>query len=223
MQNQTKTDRMELIASLPDGTRRVKVLDIAGKEYYKKPEEIDLENDVIQLNKYGEVIIMRGQPGLINKLPSASKQVEDVQSFRSSHVGNSKLVSSSKRGPESDDVFNLIMKSLAQDVASLEFEIHEHNRKGLDPSNVIAKKSKISKAMADAWIARRRVSKETSIDIESEQFSKLFTLVMSTMKEAMETSGTRKEHIETIFNRFSAAVSKPAWRLEAKKIAEGDK
>jgi hypothetical protein len=57
--------------------------------------------------------------------------------------------------------------------------------------------------------------------MESEQFSRLFGFILSTMKEAMEASGTRKEHIETIFNRFSNAVSKLDWKVEAKKLAEG--
>lgn len=221
MDEQTKADRIEILGNLPEGTRRVKVLDLSGKEMYKKPEEVDVENDLIQFNKVGEVIIMRGKPGPMSRLPAVSPQVADVQASRSSHISYNRLLTSTRKQPDADGVFDLIMKSMAADVASLEFEIEEQVRKGLDPSQTVAKKSRVLKSMADSWIARKKISKDNFIDIDSEQFSSLFGFILSTMRESMVESGARREQIETIFNRFSSTISKPAWESEAKKIAEG--
>jgi hypothetical protein len=221
MSLQTKSDRLGILKNLPPGTRRVKVKDITGKEMYKKPEEVDVENDLIQFSKSGDVIVMKGKPGGQNKLPPVNANAAAVSQARDLHISYNKVVHSARKNPEGDAVYEAIMKSMAADVASLEFEIEEQVRKGLNPTQTVAKKSRVLKSMADAWLARKKISRDSTVDMESDQFGALFSLILSTMKDCMVDAGTRKEHIETIFNKFSDTISKPAWQSEAKKLSEG--
>lgn len=211
---------LEALSSLPLGTRRVKVQTPSGKCVFKKPEEVDPDEDIIQFKKNGDPIVMKGEPGAA-KLPAASPKAAAIQTARESHIAGNHLLRKVRKRNGDDEIFDTIMKSMAADVASLEFEIEEKIRNGQDSSQVVAKKSRALKAMADAWTAHKKASKDKSVDIDSEQFSGLFGFIMSTMKQSMIDAGTRREAIETIFNKFSATISHPSWRSEAKKIAGG--
>lgn len=216
----SRKDYPEILGNLPPGTRRVKVQVPSGKCLFKKPEEIDLDEDIIQFKNTGEPVVMKGEPGM-TKLPAASPKAAAIQSARESHIAGNNLLRRVKNNSGEDEIFDTIMKSMASDVASLEFEIEERVRNGEESSQVVAKKSRVLKAMADAWIAHKKANRDGSIDIDSEQFSGLFGFIMSTMKQSMIDAGTRREAIETIFNKFSTTISHPSWKSEAKKIAGG--
>jgi hypothetical protein len=220
MSGNARKECLEALNSLPSGTRRVKVQTPDGKMLFKRVEEVNPDEDIIQFKKNGNPIVMMGAPGA-QKLPPSSPKAAAIQSAREAHLAGNHLLRKVRKRSGEDEIFDTIMKSMASDVASLEFQIEEKVRVGEDPSQIVAKKSRVLKAMSDAWIAHKKASKTESVDIDSEQFSGLFGFIMSTMKQSMIDAGTRREAIETIFNKFSTAISHPSWRSEAKKIAGG--
>ncbi len=221
---QTKQDREEMIKNLPEGVRRVYVTDITGRRVYKRPEEIDLESDYIELNTSGAPIVMMGAPGKQPKvrLPPVTPQIGAVQQARDQHIASDRLLHTTRKGAEADEVYEGIMKAMAEEAAALEFEREETSRNGGDTTSVSAKRAKVLKSMADAWINKKRSTRAEGINIDSEEFSVIFSHILETMKDAMVDAGTRREHIETIFSKFSAAISQPSWKMEAKRKMKGN-
>jgi hypothetical protein len=76
--------------------------------------------------------------------------------------------------------------------------------------------------MADAWINKKRSTRAEGINLDSEEFSSVYSHILETMKDAMVDASTRREHIETIFTKFSALVSQPSWKVEAKRKMKGN-
>ena len=99
---QTRQDREYILQNLPDGTRRVCVVNATGKQSYKRPEDIDLDLDEIALNGNGEPVIMRGSPGRKARsttLPPVTPQVAAVLDAREEHVEHDGVLKEIKKNP----------------------------------------------------------------------------------------------------------------------------
>jgi hypothetical protein len=120
-----------------------------------------------------------------------------------------------KDNPESDAVFNSLMMGLSTEITSLEFERKEAERKGEDTSNISAKRVRAIKTMTDAWLKKREKVDSGSIDMEGAAFKALFSFTLETVRGAMNDSGMRAEHIETVFAKLSKRLA-DGWAEDAK-------
>ena len=209
-------DKARLLRNLPEGTTRIQVVDSNGKTSWKKPADVDLQ-DQITLNNDGEPIVMRGQPGRKAKiaLPPADDAVAEIQEAKSEHFRDDPLTTIVAKDPEADEVLNLVMTGLAEEAASLEFERQEAERKGKDTSTYSLRRGNLLKLTGELWLKRRERLQEGHIDMDSPAFQALFSLLLETLKGAMEDAGVRTEHVETTFTKLAKRLN-DRWKQEAK-------
>jgi hypothetical protein len=217
MSAQTKDQRMVLLSQMPEGVRRVAVLGPSGATCYKRPDELDLDNDEILLNSSGVPIVMKRSPGrkkrtkLVPATPQAAKSVE----ARLDHLSQDTLLSQAASNAAGDGVLNAIMRGMAEEAAQIEFDRYEAANKGEDTSHLAARRARVLKAMADTWLKRKQQTEGGLVDLDSPVFHALFSLILKTFKEAMVDAGTRAEHIETIFAKLVTAVQEDTWKQDA--------
>jgi|SaaInlV_130m_DNA_2_1039683.scaffolds.fasta_scaffold30004_2 hypothetical protein len=221
---QTKEDRVYILANLPEGVHRVQVLEPAKteddepKQSYKRPDDVDVERDEILLNGDGAPIVMRGKPGRKrkNELASLSPQIGEVEQARTEHISLDPLRRAARKDADGDGVFHALLSAMAEEAASIEFEKHEAARHGQDTSTHSTKRSRVLKNIADTWLKRKHQIEGGIIDLDSPAFQVLFGYILETFKEAMLDTGTRSEHIETIFVKLVSELGNDSWREEAK-------
>jgi hypothetical protein len=215
---QTKEDREYILANLPDGVRRVQVIEPSGKQTYKRPDDVDVVRDQIMIASDGTPICMRGKPGRKPKaqLNPVTPQIAEVEQARQAHISQDPLRNVARKDAESDDVLNSIIAAMADEAAAIEFERSEAARHGQDTANHSSKRARVLKGMADTWLKRKQQIDGGIIDMDSPAFSVLFAMILETFKGAMRDTGTRPEHIETIFVKLVAELGEDSWREEAK-------
>lgn len=213
---QTPSEKQRILRSLPDGASRVQVTTASGRTKFKKPEEV-AHDDQIMLNKDGEPIVMRGQPGRKPKveLQPVNENVGEVMEARQEHIENNDLVAEAGANPDSDGVIDNILTAMAAEAAALEFERLEAERHGRDASGISAKRARVLKGMADVWLKRKQVAAAGSVDLDSVAFATVFSFMLETVRGALEDAGARPEFIETIFTKLSKRLD-DGWREEAK-------
>ena len=217
-QRQTEEDRSYILANLPDGVRRVQVIDANGKQVYKKPDEVNPAVDEIVLNSDGAPIVMRGKPGRKAKstLQAVTPQIEEVEQARVEHMSLDPLRRAANRNAESDDVFNALIAAMADEAASVEFDKTEVARHGGDTATLSAKRARILKGIADTWLKRKQQVSGGIIDLDSPAFKALFGMILEMFKSAMLEAGSRPEYIETVFAKLVVSLSQESWKQEAK-------
>lgn len=215
---QSKEDRTYIIANLPDGVRRVQVIDAKGKQGYKRPDEVDTDLDYIVLNSEGAPIVMRGKPGRKSKsaLKAVTPQIAEVEQARVEHLSLDPLRRATKKNAEGDEVFNALIAAMAEEAASVEFDKSEAGRHGGDTASLSSKRARILKGMADTWLKRKQQVAGGAIDLDSPAFKALFGMILEMFKAAMIESGTRSEHIETIFAKLVVSLGQESWKQEAR-------
>ena len=215
---QTKEDCSYILANLPDGVRRVQVLDAAGKQVYKRPDEVDPATDEIVLNSDGAPIVMRGKPGRKAKstLTAATPQIAEVEQARVEHMSVDPLRKAARKDADSDDVFSALIAAMAEEAASIDFDKSEAARHGGDTATLSAKRARILKGMADTWLKRKQQVEGGVIDMDSPAFNALFGLILETFKAAMLDAGARPEVVETTFAKLVSALSDEGWKQDAK-------
>lgn len=222
---QTRDDREHILQNLPEGTRRVQVLTPQGQTLYKRPEEVNVEEDEILLNKDGLPIIMRGRPGRKPKnktLAPVTPQIQEVSDARDDHLDSDHVSHTLKNTPESDEqVLNGILVSLAQEAASIEFDRMEAQRHGKETSAISTKRARVLKAMADVVLKRKQLSEGGIVDLESPIFKALFSYILETFQDAMVAGGVRNEQVEQAFTFLSGKLNDPTWVAEAKQRMKG--
>lgn len=215
---QTQEDREYMLANLPESVRRVQVIEASGKQVYKRPDDVDVTIDQIMLASDGSPICMRGKPGRKKKaqLNPVTPQIAEVEQAREAHISQDPLRHAAKKDAESDDVLNAIITAMAEEAAAIEFERSEAARHGQDTANHSSKRARVLKGMADTWLKRKQQVEGGVIDLDSPAFQALFGMILETFKEAMAETGTRAEHIETIFVKLVTDLGEASWREEAK-------
>jgi hypothetical protein len=215
---QTQQDREYILSNLPDGVRRVQVLDHTGKQAYKRPEDIDVLRDEIVLSSDGTPVVMRGRPGRKPKtqLVATTPQIAEVAKARSEHIEHDPLRREAKKDSDGDAVIGQVIVAMAEEAAAIEFERDEAARHGLDTSNHSTKRARILKGMADTWIKRKQILEGGMVDLESPAFGVLFSYLLETFKEVLADAGVRSEQIETTFSGLVTVLGEEAWKEEAK-------
>jgi hypothetical protein len=217
--SQSVADKEHILKNLPPGTMRVQVTDPSGKQGYKRPEEIDLQNDEISVNASGAPVVMRGNPGRPGKsqlLPPVTPQVAQIAAVREDYMDSNVVTRGLEKNPDGDEAFNLILKGMADEAASIEFDRLEAQRNGQEASDLATKRARILKAIADLILSRKKSSDGGVIDLESPVFQALFKLILESFRESMEEAGTRPEHVETIFAKLVIKLADPSWKEDAK-------
>ena len=219
---QTQKDRKYILDNLPEGTRRVQVINDQGKTYYKNPTDVDLVRDEIVLSQDGKPVVMRGKPGrkFKTKLLPPTPQIGEVEQARAEHLENSLFIKSATKDPEADEVLNAVVVGMAEEVAVLEFERLEAQRLGEEVSNLSVKRARVLKGMADTLLKRKVATQGGYIDLDSPQFKVLFSLLLETFKESMVLGGCRTEQMEQTFTRLVKALD-DRWKEEARTRMKG--
>lgn len=215
---QTKADREYIIENLPQGVRRVQVVDVTGKQSYKRPEDVDLDYDQIMLAADGTPIVMRGKPGRKPKKPlkPVTPQIAKVDEARSDHISGSPLLREAQKDAEGDGVLNAIISAMAEEAAAIEFERGEAARHGQDTTAHSAKRARVLKGMADTWLKRKQQIEGGMIDMESPTFQALFSMILETFKGSMLDAGARPEFVETTFAKLVSTLSDEGWKQDAR-------
>jgi hypothetical protein len=221
---QTPQDRKDILANLPPGTQRVKVLDPNGKERYVRPDAVDIQDhEILTLKGDPKVpIVMRSKPGrgkVKSHLPVANPQVQEIEEARDDLVTGDRVVQSIKDDPEGDDAFSQMMKALSEEAAMIKFERLELQRQGRpeDIPKYAAQRARVLKSRADLWINRKKIASSNMVDLDSPAFEAVFVFILETFKEAMATAGCREELIETTFTNLVKSVDADTWKEDAKR------
>lgn len=207
-----------MLDNLPEGVRRVLTLSTSGKQNYKRPEEVDLDNDEIMLAGDGTPIVMKGKPGRRKKttLNPVSQQVAEVCAARDEHVASDSLISTVQSDPDSEKVLENILTALAEDAAVIDFEKEEAFRHGQEASNLATKRARILKGMSDIWLRKKSMAEGGIIDLDSAVFKEVFSLTLETFRNVLLESGVEPEHIETIFAKLISSFD-AVWKEDAKR------
>ena len=215
-QPQTRSQKDAILASLPPGTSRVQVVTEKGKTAWRAPDQVALKEQIV-LKASGEPITMMGQPGRKRKieLVAVSDGVAEIQEAKEQAIEENELLQAIMNEPESDAAINLVLRGMAEEIASLEFERKELERNGGDTSNVSMRRSRVLKALGDTLLRRREKLASTSIDLDGKGFEIVFKFIMETYRLALEDCTLRPEQIETVFTKFSKRINSD-WQEEAK-------
>lgn len=208
----------EILELIEADTPRILVRDEFGKQHYRKHDEV-LDSDEVVRNSKGDAIVMARQPGRPKDpepLEAPSAKLAELAKLRQKAIAQDPLVKSMTNDTDSSEVFDHVMRGLALEAASLEFERNEMARVGKETSAVSMRRVNVLKAIGDAHIKRRDLLKSAGVDMDSPAFARLFAFIIETMKTSMEDSGLRQEMVETVFARFGALVEDDDWNREAK-------
>ena len=204
------------MAKVPPSATRIRVLTPKGEQKYKAIADL-ADADVIQTNKAGDPIVMKGKPGRksAGTAAPANSTVADSLKRKAVAMQGDDILAQMKTNPESADLLTAIITGLGEEQASLKFERTEAAREGKDTSGFSSKRVQALRATAETWLKRMDQLTTRTIDLESPGFGVLFKHIMDTFREAMNSTRFRPEQIETVFAKFSSMVDDD-WMAEAK-------
>jgi hypothetical protein len=215
-------DNAALLSKIPPGVHRVQVIDEFGRQRYKKPSEV-ADTDTVCKDGAGEPIVMSGKPGRPKRpeFEPANEKIGDLLRLKEEHLRDDPLLGTLSTNPDSGDVLDYVMRGIASEAASLEFERFEAERTGSPTSQISMRRINALKAVGDSWLKRREQLAGTGVDLESAAFKRLFAFILETFRVVLEAQGWRPEAIETLFSTFAKRLDDD-WKREAtKRITEG--
>jgi hypothetical protein len=153
--------RKQLLALIPTDAVRVKVKTVKGRAKYRTiaPLKGDfdevLPTDEVLLHK-GKTITMRKVPGRKPVTPTVTPTTPhnaQQQELKKQMLAKDKLIRKldKKIKEEPDSVVLLVMRGLAQEVASLEFERHQAEAEGRDTSQLSHRRASALKTIAENY------------------------------------------------------------------------
>jgi hypothetical protein len=221
--------RQEILALIPEGTVRVKVVDEKGGERWR-----DVENGFHAILDTDNVPLVGGiprtsmkHPGRRPKTPQAASPkpanaaIAAAQAEKREFLKKHPLIKQLIKGVDSEDVLHLTMMGFAQEAASLGFERHEAERNGKETSQLSIRKINALKAIAETWIKRKEQIAGKSIDMHSQPFKRMFDFMLETFRESMLKGGIPFDQVETIFVSLSERIEDETWELEARNRMKG--
>lgn len=161
----------------------------------------------------------RGRPAKIPLVP-ASDVVAQIQKNKEKFLEKDILTNQMQNDPDSLDVLDLLMKELAIEAASLEFERNESERTGTETSTISSKKVTAIKSIADIYFRKRDTVLNESFDFKSKRFQKLFQFFLMKVREAAKDSGMNDELINIFFNNIAQVFED--WEREALSYIKSD-
>jgi hypothetical protein len=221
--------REDILALIPEGAKRVKVIDEKGHERYRNIadgfDEI-LDGDEIQMAK-GLPIVSMSQPGRRRKVkagpvpPPVNNVAAALQAAKAKFVREDPLIQQIQKEVDSEDVLHLAMMGFAQEASSLAFERTEAERNNKETSQLSIRRIGALKALSETWIKRKEQLSGKTIDMSSPAFSKLFAFMLDTFREAMLKGGISPDQVETVFVALSERMSDETWEQEARNKMKG--
>jgi len=208
--------RAAILDKLPPDAVRVLVVDNMGAKKYRDFASL-ADDDVIQLKKDGDPIVMRAKPGRQTPVGvgPANKTVKEVLKRKKKAMDKDPVYRTITSSPDSPNVLHEVIKGLGEETASLKFEREEAARLGQGTANFSTKRVAALKATADIWLKRMDQIGGKAIDLDSPVYLALFSHTLSTLKASMEAARLRPEEVEVVFTRFATMVSEDEWKEEA--------
>ncbi len=214
--------RADLLAKIPAGAARVQVMTAKGELKYKAVTDL-ADLDVIQTNKYGDPVVMKGSPGRKTPIPvtvatvavPANATVAAALKRKAASLAHDPVYCQTQKAPDSPDVLHQVMLGLSEEAASLKFERDEAASNNESTANLSAKRVQALRAVGDTWLKRMDQMAGKLIDLDSPGYQAIWKLTMETMREAMNSAKLRPEQIETVFAKFASMVN-DEWKVEAK-------
>lgn len=222
--------RDEILALIPKGAVRVKVIDEKGHEKYRNIQrdglDAILESDEIVLLD-GVPITMQSKPGRRKKPPApkppppVNHTVAELVATKKRYLEEDPIIRQLNRGIDSEDVLHLVMHGFAQEAASLAFERTEAERTGKETSQLSIRRINALKALGETWIKRKEQLAGRMIDLDSPAFRKLFEFMLECFRESMHKGGVPRDQAEAVFVALSERMTEETWEEEARKKMKG--
>ncbi len=217
---------------------RVKVVDELGKIVWRKPDELKPTDQIMFHPTTGLPITMTNEPGRKTKsssgpssnssapvptiqqaqiaMSSAQLNIANQQLNKINTLMQDKILGNVISNIESGDVLNSVIEGLAEESASLKFERAEAERKGENTSQLSIRRVNALKAVGDAWIKKKEMLSNQTIDMDSKSFKILFGYIAETFRRACDEAKVRPEMTESIFANFGKMIDAEEWVKEAK-------
>jgi len=213
-----KRRRDTLLAKVPDGAKRIQVKTEMGHIKYKDIADL-ADSDDIQVDKSGKPIVMMQKPGRKKDvtLDPATPEVAEKMRRKNEVIDTDAILEVARENPESPDVLQQVVLALGEEAASIGFERQEAERQGQESSLISNRRIQALKSLADIWLKRKEQIASRGVDMESPAFKALFSFIMNTFKEAMNSSGMPDEMIETVFAKLASILNDEGWEAEAKQ------
>jgi len=214
--SKNKEEHEILLALVPAGAKHILVVTEKGEQKYRKVSEL-ADTDVIQVNKDGIPVVMKGKPGRPQNvvLSPANPVVAEVVKRKQAAIQQDTVLQAVRTNPEDAGVLHQVVLALGEEAASLGFERQEAEREGKETSNISVRRVNALKALADTWLKRKDQIVSRGIDLGSPAFKSLLQFLLESFREAMRASGERPEMIEAVFARLAQAMNE-GWEAEAK-------
>lgn len=222
--------RDDILALVPEGAFRLKVIDEKGHERWR-----DIEENFDKILDSDEIVLISGKPQVTMARPGRRKKapmpkppppvnqtVAQLQEQKAAFFEHDELLSHIDRAPDSEDILHLVMRGFAQEAASLNFERLEAERTGKETSQLSIRRINALKALGETWIKRKEQLSGKTIDMASPAFARLFEFMTATFREAMHAGGIPRDQAETVFARLSSRMKDETWEQEAQKKMKGD-
>jgi len=215
--DKAKQKQRDLLAKVPAAATRIKVVDEFKNECWRELADVAI-TDVIQTNKAGAPVVMRGKPG--RKKSKTNVPVNDAAKElldrKKDSFSKDTLLQVALSDSNSTDLLHQVIIGLGEETASLLFERHEAERKGKDTSQVSVRRINGLKAVAETWLKRKDQLGAKSLDLTSPAYMAAVQFILETMQEAMATLDVERELSQTIFAKFSQLTKKDSWEPELK-------
>ena len=228
--SKANASREDLLALIPPEANRLKVKDDLGHERWRdisKGLDTVLSSDEIIVVS-GLPVTMKGQPGRRKKAPApkppppVNQTVANLIASKAAFFESDDLLKQIAKGVDGDDVLHLVMMGFAQEAASLQFERIEAERQGKETSQLSIRRINALKAIGETWIKRKEQLAGKLIDLESPAFARLFSFILETFREVMQTASVPRDQAETVFVELSNRMGDDSWEEEARrKMLEG--
>jgi hypothetical protein len=175
----------------------------------------------------GKIVTMSSRPGRrpkppIPRLPPpATDTVADLVAAKQYHFENDPLLLQMEQDVDHDLILFHVMKGLAQEAVSLQFERSEAERTGKETSAVSVRRVNALRTLADTFLKRKEQLANKVIDLGSPAFSRLFQFMLDTFREAMLNGGIGRDQVETVFTQLSKRMADDTWETEARNRMKG--
>ena len=155
-------------------------------------------------------------PSMMSPEDASASRVEEMKTTRRKRHGTNDIMKEVKRAPGGDAVFDVLMKALAEEAELVEFERDRvlGGLAGRSFEQLTEIRVRTIKMMTEAWL-KRRARSGGGIDFDGPAFAAIFGFVLETFRGALEDSGMRAEHIETVFAKLSKRMT-TEWKEEAR-------
>lgn len=211
-----KEEQERLLKLVPPEAEYILVVSEKGEQKYRARQDL-AGTDVIQVNKDGNPIVMKGKPGRPKNvtLTPANPVVAEIVKRKDDAIKQDSVLQALQSSPEDAGVLHQVMLALGEEAASLGFDRAEAEREGKDSSSISVRRVNTLKALVDTWLKRKDQIVSRGVDLNSEAFKVLLQFLLETFRGAMQASGSRPELIEIVFARLAKAMD-DGWGDEAR-------